>query len=173
MTDLRRALREKGHPAGFHKDVRSPSNEELKRVYAAYQKGDDLTQLAKDLGIKAKILVDWISIAELTLKEEEQIDDSDCPIKCKGIEQSHYDNMLWALDAAGLHLRTGKEPNACPNDSAYFLFCQAKDEPKAFMDKVNQMESKQADKQNPIIKREEKRSIREIDVMLSLLEEEE
>lgn len=57
-------------------------------------------------------------------------------------EQSYRDNLKWAIDAAGHTLRTKKKPKSCPNNSAWFLYKQALEEPKDFLTKVGQVESK-------------------------------
>jgi hypothetical protein len=55
---------------------------------------------------------------------------------------SYRENLRWAANAAGLKLRTGKLPATCPNNTAYYLFKMAIEEPKDFMAKVTSVESK-------------------------------
>jgi hypothetical protein len=56
--------------------------------------------------------------------------------------QSYRDNLAWAMNAAGEQVRTGAHPETCPNNSAWFLYIQAINEPKDFMAKVASIESK-------------------------------
>ncbi len=90
-------------------------------------------------------------------------------------ELSYRENIRWAAAAAGLFLRTGKEPESTPNDTAWFLFCMAKEEPKDFMAKISQVESKDVGEgeDERFIKREGNRMIKQLDDMigeLSLME---
>jgi hypothetical protein len=90
----------------------------------------------------------------------------------EGKELSYRDSLRWAIDAAGAYLRTGKDPETCPCDAAWYLYRQAIEEPKDFLAKVGQVESKgdgeSTDKRN--IRKAGQRSIAEIDSMLSELE---
>jgi hypothetical protein len=89
----------------------------------------------------------------------------------EGIEQSHRENLRWAIEAAGRALRTGEAPKTAPNDSAYYLYRQALDEPKDFMGKVNQIEAKgdsDAD-ERASSKRLGQRTVAEINQMLENL----
>ena len=67
------------------------------------------------------------------------------PIQSDDKEQSYRDNLLWAIQAAGTKLRTGNRPNSCPNDKAFFLYQQACENPKDFMTKFSQVETKEKD----------------------------
>ncbi len=93
---------------------------------------------------------------------------------CEGKKQPYRQSLNWALDNAGTYLRTGVEPVTCPNDIAWYLYEQAKAEPKDFLGKVNQVEmrgdSESEDVRNA--KKSGRRSIAEIDMMLSELESE-
>ena len=55
-------------------------------------------------------------------------------------EQSYRQNLTWALESAGEFLRTKTQPTVCPNNSAWFLYVQAMNEPKDFMAKYFQIE---------------------------------
>lgn len=63
-------------------------------------------------------------------------------IKIEGRELSYRENVAWALNAIGVYKRTTMGPATCPNDSAYWLYLQALNDPKSFLDKVNSMEMK-------------------------------
>jgi hypothetical protein len=96
-------------------------------------------------------------------------------VLCENIEQTHRDNLNWAITTAGEFLRTGREPVTCPNDAAYYLYEQAKAEPKEFLSRFNQIEAKgdieSEEKRN--IRKAGKRSLAEIDSMLAELKPEE
>lgn len=95
-------------------------------------------------------------------------------IPCEGIEQSYRDSLRWAMDAAGKTGRTGKSPVSCPCDQAYYLYRMAIEEPKDFMGKVGQIESKgdqeSADKR--ATRKAGQKAIAEIDGYLAELEAE-
>lgn len=94
-------------------------------------------------------------------------------IKSEGKEQSHRDNLNWAITAAGEFLRTGKDPATCPNDAAYYLYMQAKDQPKDFLSRFNQIESKSTEsEEDRKSKKATRRSIEELESMLDTLDEE-
>ncbi len=109
-------------------------------------------------------------------------DPSYCPVKtngnvskaeiaCEDKEQTHRENLTWAIEAAGKFLRTGKSPNAAPNNAAYFLFRQACDEPKDFLSRFTQVDMKAGDtgEEAALMMRTSDRSIKEIDDMLETL----
>lgn len=88
--------------------------------------------------------------------------------------RSYRENLRWAVDAAGRYQRTKKAPEECPNDSAYYLYQQALQDPKDFLAKLGQMETKVNERENELedYERAGKRSINEIDDMLQTLDEE-
>jgi hypothetical protein len=65
-------------------------------------------------------------------------------------------------------MRTGQRPISCPCDTAYYLYQQAIAEPKDFLGRVGQIESKGVgeSEEEKDLKRAGKRSIRELEVML-------
>ncbi len=80
-------------------------------------------------------------------------------------------NLLWAIQSAGLKLRTGEEPRSCPNDQAYFLFMQALDAPKDFMTKFTQVLNKVVDySDEKELNRQTKMALMDIDEQLKTLE---
>jgi hypothetical protein len=93
-------------------------------------------------------------------------------VASEGKELSYRDSLRWAIDAAGAYLRTGKDPETCPCDAAWYLYRQAIEEPRDFLSKLGQIETKSdpesADKRN--IRKAGQRSIAEIDSFLSELE---
>jgi hypothetical protein len=73
------------------------------------------------------------------------------------------------MDAAGKYLRSGSNPDECPNDTAFYLFRQAVEEPKDFMAKVSQMELK-IDKEEELrqnARRDGQRTVAEIKSFLA------
>ena len=92
-------------------------------------------------------------------------------IVCEGKDQSYRDSLRWAIDAAGAFLRTGRNPAICPCDAAWYVYKQALDEPKDFLAKVGQIESKgdQGDESQRSARKAGNRSISEIDLMLAEL----
>jgi hypothetical protein len=93
-------------------------------------------------------------------------------VECDGIEQGYRENLRWAIEAAGETARTGLVPARCPSNTAWYLYEQAIADPKDFLAKVGQVESKgdaaEADRRN--IRIAGARSIAEIDGYLSELE---
>jgi hypothetical protein len=96
-------------------------------------------------------------------------------VVCEGREQSYRDSLRWAIEAAGTYLRTGRQPSLCPCDAAWYLFKQAVDEPKDFLAKVGQIESKgdSESEERRNARKDGKRSVAELDSMLAEIELEE
>lgn len=93
-------------------------------------------------------------------------------VRSEGREQTYRENLNWAINAAGEHLRTKKNPMICPNDAAWFLYCQAIEEPKDFMQKVGQVESKAAEEDpRKDIVRSSRKTLEEIKDFLENLNE--
>jgi len=94
---------------------------------------------------------------------------------CEGKEQTYRESLRWAIDAAGRQARTGEQPASCPCDAAWYLYRQAVDEPKDFLAKLGQIESKpDAEAQGrQSIRKESGRSIKEIDSFLKELTQQE
>lgn len=94
------------------------------------------------------------------------------PVEIEGREQSYRENLRWAIEAAGEYLRTGQPPLLCPNNSAFYLYRQAIEEPKDFLGRVGQIESKgdgELEEQR-LARKAGNRTIAEIDEMLASLE---
>lgn len=85
-------------------------------------------------------------------------------------DQSYRENLAWAMQAAGEFLRTGEYPVTVPNDAAYYLFIQASENPKDFLSRVGQVESKMDGtlEEQRLSKRAGNRSIAELDAMLGV-----
>lgn len=95
-------------------------------------------------------------------------------MNCEGKELTYRENLNWALNAAGEWLRTGEEPESCPNNQSYYLFVQAREEPRNFLQRVSQAESKgdgQRDEERKLEK-DSKRAADDIDRMLKELGDE-
>lgn len=90
----------------------------------------------------------------------------------EGVAQSYRENLAWAMSAAGEYLRTGQHPTSCPNDAALYLYCQAIESPREFMQQVRQVEGRADDPGASAGRRAAKRSIEEIEQMLEALDEE-
>ncbi len=127
----------------------------------------------------------WLCLSGLFREYDTSRSDPDpsyCPVKtngnvskaeiaCEDKEQTHRENLTWAIEAAGKFLRTGKSPSAAPNNAAYFLFRQACDEPKDFLSRFTQVDLKTDDtgEEASLMMRTSDRSISEIDDMLETL----
>lgn len=96
-------------------------------------------------------------------------------VKSENKKQTHKENLNWAISAVGEFLRTGgKEPKICPNNAAYYLYVQAKTEPKDFLTKYTQVESRSVeDEESRRLGKSVQRSISELDAMLDSLDSEE
>ena len=93
------------------------------------------------------------------------------PIQSDGKEQSYRENLLWACQAAGQKLRTGNRPTSCPNDKAFFLYQLACENPKDFMTKFSQVETKEKDDaEDKAKKRSTQFLLEEIESQLEALE---
>lgn len=87
-------------------------------------------------------------------------------VRSENREQSYRENLSWAIKSAGEFLRTKRKPKVCPNDAAYFLFCQAMKEPKDFLQRVSQVETKTEDTSDRESRISTKRTLDEIDSFL-------
>ena len=88
----------------------------------------------------------------------------------EGKEQSYRENLSWAMEAAGKFLCTDQKPTECPNHSAYFLFKQAINEPKDFMAKVGQIESKNDDGASRTFAASNRKTLQDIQTFLDNVE---
>jgi hypothetical protein len=93
-------------------------------------------------------------------------------VQSLGKEQTYRENINWAMTAAGSFLRTGEKPTVCPNDSAWFLYNQACDEPKDFLAKVGAVEKGAESAEDPEIKKSTRKTLAEIETFLEKLDEE-
>lgn len=93
-------------------------------------------------------------------------------VECEGTKQTYRESLRWAIDAAGKASRTGEKPESCPCDTAWYLYKQAVSDPKDFLSRVGQVESKGDAESEERMKGKvaEARSISEIDKMLLELE---
>ncbi len=88
-------------------------------------------------------------------------------VVCEGKQQSYRDSLNWAIEAAGKYIRTGQSPVSCPCDAAYYLYDQAVKEPKDFLGRLGQVESKGVGNEpDSDIRRAGRRSLREIEEFL-------
>ncbi len=92
----------------------------------------------------------------------------------EGKDSSTKENLLWAIESAGKLLRTGIIPTTCPNDSAFFLYQQACEQPKDFLTKFLQVEGRSmSDDDNADLKKETKQSLSMIQDLLDDIDEKE
>jgi len=105
----------------------------------------------------------------------QNISHDESQVTVEGIDQTYRDNLRWAMTAAGAFLRAGITPETCPNDASWYLYRQAIDEPKDFMGKVGQMETKvDKDAENRAgLRKDSQRSIAELNDYLAELDIEE
>ncbi|MFH1685599.1 MAG: hypothetical protein ABH983_04805, partial [Candidatus Micrarchaeota archaeon] len=92
-------------------------------------------------------------------------------IENQNLDWSYRENLSWAMEAAGKYMRTNCAPASCPNNSAWFLYRQAIENPKDFMMRIGQIENKSETPEDRIYKKIQKKSIAELDAMLEELEE--
>lgn len=127
----------------------------------------------------------FLCLSELFIEYDTSRSDPDpsyCPVKtngkiekaeiaCEEKEQTHRENLTWAIEAAGKFLRTQRAPKAAPNNAAYFLFRQACDDPKDFLSRFTQVDMKAGDtgEEAALMMRTGNRSIKEINDMLETL----
>lgn len=90
-------------------------------------------------------------------------------IVCLDQEMSYRDALRWAASAAGMHLRTGSDVYECPNDTAYYLYLVALNDPKDFMTKMGTVENREdaEDMLERSTRKHTERSVSEIDKWLN------
>jgi hypothetical protein len=144
-----------------HLDVSEENRALIKQLFAS---GAEIPKLAREFGVTDAVIRSCIRFD--APKPEKQV------IENEHKDQSYRENLTWAMEAAGEYLRTKKKPKTCPNNAAYFLYTQAIDEPKDFMAKINQMESKadQGEHEREV-RQSSRKSLAEIEEFLSKLEE--
>jgi hypothetical protein len=93
----------------------------------------------------------------------------------EGKQLSHRDCMRWAANAAGHKGRTGQAPGSCPNNTCWYLYRMAIEEPKDFLAKMTQIESKidKAEEDRQGTRREALMAAEDIHAQLETLEQEE
>jgi hypothetical protein len=149
------------------------TEEELKDVGERWINGEPISRLSKefemsDTGLRYQIdKAGYKRSTPATPAEFHQI------VICENKEQTYRQNLRWAIDAAGDFHRTGHKPKGCPNNSAWFLYVQAVKDPKDFLGKIGQVESKGEDDPNKELRIFTQHSIEEIDVFLESLQQEE
>ena len=96
-------------------------------------------------------------------------------VKCEDKDIPYREQLRWALDTAGRYASDKEEPDVCPCWGAYYLYVQARENPKEFMAKVGQVESKSDADADRVAghKQSSKRNVEEINEMLDALFNEE
>ena len=139
-------------------------------------KGVGRRQAIVNASLPFDCLVEIIADYDLTQYGVAKVKDTakSAAIPSQGKKQSYRENLRWAIDAAGKRIRTKEEPDECPNDSAWYLYVQAIQDPKDFLAKVGQIEAKSSAKEEleEDDRKQATKSIEEIDEMLATLEEE-
>lgn len=148
---------------------------------AGYTNNQAIVQASKDYPCLARLfreydLSDFDPNPEShpTLKRFGETRKSTDGVVCEGKKQTYRETLQWAIDTAGAFIRTGIEPNTCPSDAAWYLYRQAIEEPKDFLAKIGQVETKfvgeSEDDKNA--RKSGRKTIAEIDSMLATLKEE-
>jgi len=171
--------------------------DQLKEIIERYKDGALQNELAKDYGVtvqtirkhlgRAKVLRP--TSAEIKEQREEALAEASAlpttialtpetpacsplpKISCLDIEQTFQENLAWAIQSAGLLLRTKQKPTECPNDTAFFLYQQACEDPKGFLGRFAQIEGKMSGEKDNELEKESKRSVAEIEEQLQALDE--
>lgn len=101
-------------------------------------------------------------------------DSNRLPIKCLGKPLSNWENLAWAIEAAGKEKSPeGGPPTEAPNWAAYYLYLGALSDPNAFIGKYLTAAGKLDGEEDGELRRKSgKRSIAEIDSMLEILNQE-
>lgn len=139
------------------------------RKHGGLNYGQAIIEAAKEFPCLERLVQEYDSTP---IKKEKE---STGEVQVEGRELSHRENLNWAIEAAGKFQRIREKPKSVPNDSAFYLYHLAIDEPKDFLGKFNQIEARgddEQEKQQQIRKRGQ-RTIDEINDMLKTLEEEE
>lgn len=139
--------------------------------------GTERRQSVVNASLSFDCLVEIISDYDLTIYGVPKVKEKAKSVAmiCLDKKQSYRENLRWATDAAGHYMRTKEDPNECPNNSAWYLYVQAIQDPKDFLAKVGQIEAKSSAREelDEDEKRQATKSIDEIDEMLESLEEKE
>ena len=124
---------------------------EADEIRTRLEKGEDAEDLASEYGVHLRTIQRyWKSFTA----------------ECEDRKLSHQENLRWAMQAAGEYLRTNLHPKVCPTNASWFFYLQAIKDPKDFMAKFNQAESKAEDETVNDVRRSAKKSIEEINKIL-------
>jgi hypothetical protein len=150
-----------GRPPGATGPQLTP--EQIAEMQKRYAAGETISELVRAYGKCRATVQRWCGPVLLNVDKPKQ----EKRVLSEGIEQTYRENLRWALNAAGEFALTGLRPDTCPNHSAWFLYTQAVDEPKDFMAKVAQMESKvDVSEEEQEMKRGSRKTIEEIHQLL-------
>lgn len=94
-------------------------------------------------------------------------------MECEERKQSYREDLDWAIEAAGKLRNTGEVPEVCPNYTAFYLYQEARDNPKEFLAKFTQVVNRGNDEleDQRRSRKSGERVVSEIEEMLSTLEE--
>jgi AraC-like DNA-binding protein len=134
-----------------------PSFQKRRLIQKRYAEGVGIEELARDYGMSPKTIKKHCGGAH---------GPRSLRVESEGRVQSYRDNLAWAMQAAGEYLRTQKRPSICPNDSAFFLYHQAIDDPKDFLSKVAAIEKGVDDSDDREGRASTKRTLNEIKAFL-------
>jgi len=147
-----------------------PVMSKLQRAKMAkeYASGSSLAELSRAYGVSDDTVRAHCYPKKPTAKEF-----TPNRVESEGRKQTYRENINWALGAAGEYLRTKARPKMCPNDSAWFLYCCAIEEPKDFLAKVSAVEKSAEEVGGSEIKKSTRKSLVEIETFLEMLDGEE
>jgi len=148
-------------------------NSTVQQIRDLRSRGQPLAVIAKECQVSLNTVVKYCKGIKIGNKEsppksvpseQPELPPEYDGVKNLDIEQTLRENAQWAIAAAGEKHRTGRNPTECPNNSAYFMYLQAVDNPKDFFAKFSQIEGKSSEVST--FKRACQLSIKEIDEMI-------
>lgn len=134
------------------------------RMAKGFASGSSLAELSREYGVSEDTVRTHCYPKKPSTKEF-----APDRVESEGKKQSYRENINWAMEAAGEYLRTKVRPKICPNDSAWFLYCCAIEEPKDFLAKVSAVEKSTEDPTGAESKKSTKKSLAEIETFLENL----
>lgn len=144
------------------------TNQQVNEIVGRYLAGERVTDLALEYQISHRAIHSHLKKrgAVDVVRGTKTSDPQAPPVVIEGRETSYRESLNWALEAAGRFLRTHASPETCPNDSTWYLYCQACESPKDFLSHIHQVEGRATDDGGKEISQEARRSIAEIEAIL-------
>jgi hypothetical protein len=148
------------------------TQDQVKAIRARYMTGEKISALGREYAC-GRCTIDR-HVKDLRHKVSIEMDEeSNAKITSEGKQQSYRENLAWAIDAAGEFIRTKNAPKTCPNNSAWFLYCQAIKDPKDFHAKVSSIEKGADDALDKEVIKSTRKTLGEIEHFLERLDEKE